>query len=176
MEWYKILLYILTIVILLILVYFAFAISAIVTFDRKLAKRTVAISVILSQKREFLQRIYAQFDDAKINMDSSLNKAAAQVRWLKLENLIGEDIEASSLTLKDFEKRLALLGQKYPTFQNDKDYKIFWEAVEDLNTNYRRNVANYNSEVVGYEYWRKVFLFRPFMYLFGFRKEKKRLS
>ncbi|MCQ2799838.1 MAG: hypothetical protein MJ228_03655 [Bacilli bacterium] len=176
MGWPRILLYILIIVILLILVYFSFVLYSILNFDKKLAKRTVAISVILSQKRELLQGIFTQFDEAKVNINSSLNKVAAQVRWLKLENLKGEDIEASAVTLKSFEKHLAILGQKYPIFDNDKDYKIYWETIDDLNSNYRRNVANYNSEVLGYEYWRKVLIFRPILHLMGFRKERKRLS
>ena len=175
MEWWQLLLYILSIIILIWLALLVIDITNVLSFKGKLEKRTVAFSVLFIEKKDILLTIYAMFDEKKAEFSSSLNKAAAQVRWMKLESMKGEDIENNVVLLNDFEKRLALLGHKYPLFEGDKDYEIYWTTLEDLNANYRRNVANYNSEVLGYEYWRKFIIFRPFTYLFGFR-EKKRLN
>ena len=175
MEWWQLLLYILAIIALIWLALLAIDISSILGFKSKLEKRTVAFSVLFMEKKDILLTIYAMFDEKKAEFSSSLNKAAAQVRWMKLEAMKGEEIENNVNLLNDFEKRLALLGHKYPFFENDEDYEIYWTTLQDLNANYRRNVANYNSEVLGYESWRKFIIFRPFTYLFGFR-EKKRLN
>ena len=175
MEWWQVLLYILAILALIWLGLLAFDISSLLSFRAKLEKRTVAFSVLFVEKKDILLTIYAMFDEKKAEFSSSLNKAAAQVRWMKLETLKGDEIENNVFLLNDFEKRLALLGHKYPLFEGDKDYEIYWATIQDLNANYRRNVANYNSEVLGYEYWRRFIVFRPLTYLFGFR-EKKRLN
>ena len=175
MEWWQLLLYILAIIALIWLGLLAVDISSLISFKAKLEKRTVAFSILFTEKKDIHLTIYAMFDEKKAEFASSLNKADAQVRWMKLESMKGEDIENNVVLLNDFEKRLALLGHKYPIFEGDKDYEIYWTTLEDLNANYRRNVANYNSEVLGYEYWRKFIIFRPFTYLFG-KKKKKRLN
>jgi hypothetical protein len=49
------------------------------------------------------------------------------------------------------------------------EFITFTDTLADLDANYRRTAAIFNSDVEGYEYWRKSPLFRFWFWIDGFR-------
>lgn len=170
MENLKYVIYIASIVLVILLGLFIYVVSMILSFKSKLEKREVAFSVLFSEKQEILLTIFGMFDAHKEDFKSSLVDLTTQVRWIKFDKLKNEDIDKIAFMLNDLEKALARMGHKYKEFDKNKDYTICWNTIADINSNYRRNVANYDSEIEGYEYWRRFLIFRPILAILPFKK------
>ncbi len=173
MEWWQILLYVLAVLILLYLVGFFFGLSSLLSFRKKLQKRLVALSVLFAEKKDILLSLYALFDEAHIRLDSAEKDGAAKVRWLKTQVLKEEDVAEVAETLNFLQKRLTLLAESESYIKAGDDYRFFSSILQDLDTNYRRIVAVYNTEVNGYEYWRRAPIYFPLFWLCGFRKRQR---
>ncbi len=175
MQWWQILLYVLAVIGLLYLISFFYCLSNILAFKEKLKKRLIALSVLFAEKKDILLSMYALFDKAAAHLDSAEKDSAAKVRWLKTQATKEKEVEEVSQTLNDLQKRLTLLAEAESYLKAGEDYLVFSSALKDLDANYRRIVAVYNSEVSGYEYWRKTPFFFVLFWLCGFRK-RNRLS
>ncbi len=113
------------------------------------------------------------FDAHKEDIKASLVDLTTQVRWIKFEKLNNSDIDKIAKMLDSLEKKYSRIGHLYPELEKSKDYTICWNMLKDLDSNYRRNVANYNSDIEGYEYWRRFLVFRPIFALLPFKKKNK---
>lgn len=172
MEWWQILLYVLLITLLFYMIGFFYALESIITFRGKIKKRTLAISVLLSEKKDVLLSMYKIVDDAGLLKDDSTKDFTSQVRWLQTAKMKNNEIESSINTLSSLQKRLFLFSET-DELKDDKDFASYLEIAKDLDANYRKSAAIFNSDVVGYEYWRKTPLFRAWFFLFKFREIKR---
>lgn len=172
MEWWQILLYVVSIALALYMIGFFYAFESLVTFKGKIKRRTMAISILLSEKRDVLLSMYKIADEKKMFDDDLTKDFTSQVRWLQTTKLKAGEIESSISTLSSLQKRLFLFSES-DELKNDKDFTAYLEIVQDLDANYRRSAAIFNSDVVGYEYWRKTPLFRLWFYIFNFRQIKR---
>lgn len=173
MEWWQILIWILALIGLMYGAGFFYCLSLLLAFRKKLSKRFVALSVLYSEKRDILLSLYAVCDAAGVKFESSLKESAAKVRWLKTNILKEEDAEMVALTLDALEKRLFILAQSEAGLRTNADYQNYTSTLRDIDANYRRIIAVYNSDVTGYEYWRKTPLFFIPFWFCGFRKKKR---
>jgi hypothetical protein len=139
-------------------------------FRKKLKKRIIALSVLFAEKKDLLLSMYALFDKAAAHLDSVEKDSAAKVRWLKTQVVKEAEIEEVDSILNDLQKRLTLLAEAESYLKAGEDYQVFSSALKDLDANYRRIVAVYNSEVSGYEYWRRSPFFFILFWVCGFRK------
>ncbi len=170
MEWWQILLYVISIILVIYLFGMFYALECIITFRSRLKKKTLAISLLLSEKRDVLLSMLSLLED-QIE-DESTKENAAQVRWLKMDNLQSKEIDNYLATMSSLQKRLVLFANS-TEFKNNDNYLTYFELLSDLDANYRKIAAIFNSDVVGYEYWRKTPLFRPLFFVFGFREIKR---
>ena len=175
MQWWQIVLYILAMAGLLYLIGFFFCLSGLLAFRKKLQKRIIALSVLFAEKKDILLSMYVLFDKAAAHLDSVEKDSAAKVRWLKTQVIKEAEVEEVSSILNDLQKRLTLLAEAESYLKAGEDFQVFSSALKDLDANYRRIVAVYNSEVSGYEYWRRSLLFFVLFWLCGFKK-RNRLS
>lgn len=168
MEWWQILLYVLSLLALVYIIAFFYSLESIITFRGKLKKRTIALSVLLSEKKDVLLSLHAMIENNGLNQDDAIRKSAAQVRWLKISKLKAKDIANVVFVLSDLQKRLVLFGNSHQLSDN-MEFITFTDTLADLDANYRRTAAIFNSDVEGYEYWRKSPLFRFWFWIDGFR-------
>lgn len=172
MELYQILLYAISILIAIYLIAFFYALESLITFRNKIKKRTLAISILLSEKKDVLLSMYALIDNASLLKDDATKDVTTQVRWLQTANLKIENIENSIATLSSLQKKLIMFSSS-EEMRGNKDFEAYREIINDLDANYRRTAAIFNSDTVGYEYWRKTPLFRLCFFVFGFKKIKR---
>ena len=172
MEWWQILLYVLCILTLIYLLGFFYALESIITFRGKIKKRTIAISLLLSEKKDVLLSMYSLIENANLLKDEATRDITTQVRWLQTANLKTNEIENTIATLSSLQKRLFLFSSE-KELQNNEDFLAYMDMAKDLDANYRKSAAIFNSDLLGYEYWRKTPLFRFWFFVFGFKKMKR---
>lgn len=173
MKDWQILYLVVAILVILYAVGFVLTLVFLLNFRAALKKNLVALSVLFAEKKEVLLSLYALFDKAAIPLDDPDKESAAKVRWLKTEVMRGSDVLLTNNALNDLERRLAMLSASEKYIQVSEDYIAYVNTLQDLDSNYRRVVAIFNTAVNGYEYWRKVLLYRPWFWLFGLRKRHR---
>jgi hypothetical protein len=169
--WY----WILAIVILIYLIGFVFAFVNLIHFNGVMRKNMIALSIIFAEKKDILLSLFALFDKASVPLDDPDKESAVKVRWLKTEVMKSNATELVSQSLGDLQRRLTLLAESESYIKAGEDFQAYMNTLQDLDSNYHRVAAVYNTALNGYEYWRKMLIYRPWFWLFGFRK-KKRLS
>ena len=160
---------------LLYLAFFVLIFCFLFHFRSELRKNLVALSVIFAEKKDVLLSLFALFDKASVPLDDADKESAAKVRWLKTNVVKDKEAESVAFSLNDLLRRLTLLAENESYIKVSEDFQAYRSTLEDLDKNYHRVVAVYNTALNGYDYWRKVFIYRLFFWLFGFRK-KSRLS
>lgn len=105
--------------------------------------------------------------------DESTKEEATQVRWLKVNKLQAKEIENCLNLLSSLQKRLVLFANNNEHGKSE-EFLEYFGILNDLDANYRKTATIYNSDLLGYEYWRKTPLFRFWFFVFRF-KEIKRL-
>jgi sulfur carrier protein ThiS len=175
MNWWLWLLWILGVVGLLYLAGFFICLGSLLNFRSRLRKRTRALSVLFAEKKDILLSMYALFVKANIPLQPADKDEATKVRWVLTDVKQSSDTLAVNATLSSFEKHLSYLAQGQEIIEKDAHYLDSFSALQDLDMNYRRIAAVYNSDLVGYDYWRKHPLYGFWFWVDGF-KEQKRLS
>jgi hypothetical protein len=163
------------IVVFLYVLFFILFLIFLLHFNRELKKNAVALTVIFAEKKDVLLSLYALYDKASVPLDDADKEATAKVRWLKTNVLKGSEIEAVAQDLSMLQRRLTLLAENETYIKRSEDFQAYKNTLGDLDVNYHRVVAVYNRALNGYEYWRKVLLYRLWFWLLGFRK-RARLS
>jgi hypothetical protein len=161
---------------LIALVYLFFAIYTIIVlfdFRSKLRKRLVALSVLFAEKKEMLLSLYDLYLKAKLPLSPEIKAAQKKVASLSTEPKTEEEVMAIVTTFADFQRRLALLAEEERYILHHQDYVSYTNSLKDLENNYQRIVAAYNTDLNGYEYWRKRIVYRWLTWIFGFRKRQR---
>jgi hypothetical protein len=146
---------------------------AILDFRGRLKKRIAALSVLFGEKKDVLMSLADYYRKADLDLTDEDNKALALVASTDCKNVKEKEAQEIHDMLSSFEKRLTYLGASNAWIRRGDEYQSLAAVLSDLDANYRRIVAIYNSDLVGYEYWRKTPLYRLWLYLLGFRKKKR---
>lgn len=173
MNGLSIFLYVLALLLVLYLGFFIYVLTSLLSFQGKLNKRLIAFSVLLKEKKDILSTLYNLFDEKGIAIDSLTKESCAKMCWLKIDTLKENEIRAVSTTISDLQKRLTLLVSQDASLSKDEEVIRLLSTLMDIDGNYRRITATYNSEIIGYEYWRKMWLYSWIFFLCGFRKRNR---
>ena len=158
------------------LVYVFFAIYTIIVlfdFRGKLRKRLVALSVLFTEKKEILLSLYDLYLKAKLPLTPDIKAMKKTTAALPTEPKNEEEALNIAATLSDFQRRLSLLAEEERYILLHQDYISYANSLKDLENNYHRIIAAYNTDLNGYEYWRKNILYRWLTWVFRFRKRRR---
>lgn len=172
MFW-KIIVLILIIAAILYLIGFFYCLATLMYFKRKIAKRVAALSIVYSEKREVLLALDEYFRTANMELDENDIGCVEAVRALKGGRLKEKDIMFQQETLSALEKRLRFKAGLNSWVKAGSDYETMISFLGDLNRSYRKIVAVYNSDLLGYEYWRKQPVYKYLFFIFGFRQKER---
>ncbi len=142
-------------------------------FKRKLAKRIAALSIVFSEKREVLLALDTYYREAKMECSEADLECVRKVAAMQEKRIKDTDVPFYYETLSSLEKRLRYLADSNSWIKAGDDFETMLSLLSDLNGNYRRIAAVYNSDLLGYEYWRKQIFYRLWFFLFGFRKKER---
>ena len=144
---------------------FLFRLVRVLIVRGKMRKKAIAIAVLFSNKKELLlalSDIYRQEGIPFSFQDRISHVAVEQTHLGKMRN---RDILDANAELSDLERRLGLLAGANHLPKDDPKTRDYWNSLADLNRNYRRIAASYNSLLTAYEYWRNSYLYRWLFHL-----------
>lgn len=150
-----------------------FTLSFLLSFKERLKRKTTAFLVLLSEKKEVLLALTSLYQELGVHYEEADLEWIRKVTLIDKKRIKGDDIVPLSETLANLEKRLRYIANSNKAIRENENFVSLISLLDDLNSNYRRMVATYNSDLVGYEYWRKQPLYRAWFFLFGFRKKER---
>jgi uncharacterized protein YeeX (DUF496 family) len=165
--------WILAIVGLLYLIGFFYCLSAVIDFSSRLKKRINALTILFSEEKDVLLSLDSYFRKAKLPYNDSDRECLSLVACIPNKNLKDYEIMDIHQTLTSLEKRFSYLCNSNAWIKQSDDYETMVSLLNDLASNYRRIVAIYNSDLTGYEYWRKQPLYRLWFFLLGFKTRRR---
>ena len=167
-------------IILLILVFVAFAYLAIVVyvlgqmreFKSKIKKRLKALNILLVDRADILNDMQALFDKSGVEFTESEESACHKL--LANEFLTTEEsVRSSILIVKEATTVLRFIAQsgRYKGLEKER-LKADLNLVEDLERNFRTACLLLNGDVAAYNYWIAIPTVGWVGWLFGHRKKE----
>lgn len=169
MEWYEILILIASILLVIYLSGFVYVLHQLRLFSRKLKRETMTANAVLSEKRDVLLSMWKICDGKKLIVETSKNSLATQTHWVKFEKLDAKALGEANARLDETKRFLFVIGERTPKELLGEEYFSLKELLDDLDRSYRHLISVYATDMTGYEYWRKLLVYRPVMFILGFR-------
>ena len=167
-------------IILLILVFVAFAYLAIIVyvlgqmreFKNKIKKRLKALNILLVDRADTLGDMQALFEKGGVAFTES--EASACHHLLATEFLTTEEsVRASILAVKDANTSLRFIAQsgRYQGLEKER-LKSDLDLLDDLERNFRTACLLFNADVSAYNYWITIPTIAWIGWLLGHRKKE----
>lgn len=172
MDW-NVFYWVLAVLALIYVLLFIFTLSFLLSFKGRLKRKTTAFLVLLSEKKEVLLSLVSLYQELGAHYEEADLEWIRKVSSIEKKKIKGDDIVPLNATLSNLEKRLRYIASSNKALKENENFVSLISLLDDLNSNYRRMVATYNSDLVGYEYWRKQALYRGWFFLLGFRKKER---
>ena len=169
----RILALIITVILVIYIIGFFYCFALLHSFKKKINKRIVAISIVFNEKKEVLLALDSYYRDAKMEYDEEDLQCVRDVAALSNGRIKEADVVCYRDSLQKLEKRLRFKADSNNWIKAGSDYETMTSFLADLNRNYRRIVAIYNSDLLGYEYWRRRALYHYIFVIFGYRKKER---
>ncbi len=158
-DYTAILIAIIVLVVLCLLVYVMVVVLSFTfmhVFKRKLKKGKQSINLILYQKNDCLLKLSALYRD-KLANDTPIVRYLNNEEYKKFTELKVEEFEDFYNFL---EKMLSYVQKAYVTYAiEDKESFVrdLFLTISELNNKYLQAIQLYNTNVIGYNYWRNLF-------------------
>lgn len=146
------------------LVFFIFRLIHVLHFRKSIYRRLGALTVIIEEEKDMLTPIYV-----RLRKEGEINEEEPFFVELDQHSLIGSHNESR---IKKMQEEGHLLASKLKKHATSDENTVFY-FLEDLEKNYQRIAAQYNRDLIGYEYWRKHPLYRFLFVFFGFRQRQR---
>lgn len=140
-------------------------------FSSILKKHTKGMTVVVNAKYENIKKIYSLFEKYGVSVEERILDALKNIdveALSKHDTLEGENVRNVLSYLKDEANFIANKNKEVlekPDFQAAKQY------INELDVQYRSNIAMYNADVLGYNYW---ISFLPCRFIYKIFKVKKK--
>lgn len=171
MEWWQIILIVLGSLSFLYIVIgitvFCFAIA----FKFKVDKRAISISLLIAQKYDMVTGMINEYKIHNISVPKSVYQNIEGNREVDIAKLDKKTIEKILDTFTQTSYQLKLIADNTDILVKSNKYKELSDSLDQINEIYRLNIAIYNSDVTGYNYWVS---FKGYRYLLKFFKLTKK--
>ncbi len=171
-KWIWLLIFIVGALITLYILLFVVVISFSLLFKRKIAKRVVAINLLLTQRHDVLLLIDKLFLSNGVPVQSyvtgyirdSINYSTKELSKDERDNLINNLNKATQAFM--------YLADQHEEIKNNVEFAEYCKTINELDTNYRQNIAIYNSDITGYNYWVCFVGYKWLLKMFGLKKKE----
>lgn len=171
--WLRITIWVLAVIVLVYLLWFLYGLVSIRNFSRLMKRRLKGAAVLFASKRDLLLSLFAIYKKEGVEMPDKETDQATRARWNTFAIKTSADAEAYALELSAYEKRLSLFPGVSEKITSSAEFKRLKESLADVDSNYRKIVATFDSDLVGYDYWRKHKLFGWLFFVFGYREQTR---
>ena len=140
-------------------------------FSTILKKHSKAMVVILNSKYENTKKIYEIIQSYQVRIDDKVLQELNNIdisAFSKPDSEEGEKVRNILSYLKD---EAMFVANRNKDLLNKPDFQIAKNNVLELDSQYRTDIAMYNADVLGYNYW---ISFLPCRFVFKLFKVKKK--
>ncbi|MCR5505583.1 MAG: hypothetical protein K6F07_01140 [Bacilli bacterium] len=140
-------------------------------FHHILKKHTKGMTVVVNAKYENIKKIYALFTKYDVPVDGKILQTINTIDTSALskhDSKEGEDVRNILSYLKD---EANFIANRNKEVLDKPDFQMMRTYVNELDVQYRSNIAMYNADVLGYNYW---ISFLPCRFVFKIFKVKKK--
>lgn len=156
-NWYLVLIGVLGGLLFLWILAFVVAISFTTMFKRNIDKTSVALNLLLTQRRDAMLDLIKIIESHDVNVSlEDINLINRLERVENFQALSKDERDDRVLTFVHGSHNLINLAQRHEEIYNDDDYKTLIAIFDDIEESYRRKVGAYNYHVTGYNYWIKI--------------------
>lgn len=140
-------------------------------FKTILNKHAKAMTVILNAKYENTKKLYAIFQSYNIQLEQNVIDILNKINpddFNRQDTKEGTEARTMLSYLRD---EATFISNKHKELLEKPDFAIAKSNVLELDVQYRSNIAMYNADVLGYNYWIR---FLPCRFIFLMFKVKKK--
>ncbi len=160
MQPWQIFLLVLGIVVLLYLFSIVIYWRVMKNFIHRITRRLDAIDVLLAQKYEVLRLVGKLFKKYKVVLPSEFEEDLAPHFDERLKEVTGTERTTIRSYLLKATQAVLFYGEQSKKLSVDPEFIGLKKPLVEVDDDYRKAVANYNADVLGYNYWIHVFLWR----------------
>ena len=164
----------LTVIIAIIALWFLFLIVDllfVLFFSTVLKKHAKAMTVILNAKFENTKKLYDLFITYNIPVEAKLLETLNSINPADFNRQDTKEGTEARTMLSYLRDEANFISNKNKILLEKADFVIAKNNVLELDTQYRSNIAMYNADVLGYNYW---ITFLPCRFVFKIFKVKKK--
>ncbi len=129
-------------------------------FIRRINRRLDAIDVLLAQKYEVLRLVGKLFKKYKVSLPSEFEDDLAPHFDERLKEVTGTERTTIRSYLLKATQAVLFYGEQSKKLAADTEFIGLKKPLVEVDDDYRKAVANYNADVLGYNYWISVILWR----------------
>ena len=143
------------------------------TFNGYYKKHKKGLEVVLNMKLENLKRIVDIFKTNKIAISNDLKQKLDSIDKNVFEDLESDECKKARDDLSFIRDELFFTASKNEHIQVNEEYLLAKENILEQDVVFRKYLAMYNADVLGYNYWQH---FTPTRYIFLiFRVKEKEI-
>ena len=143
------------------------------TFNGYYKKHKKGLEVVLNMKLENLKRIVDIFKTNKIAIPNDLKQRLDSIDKNVFEDLESDECKKARDDLSFIRDELFFTASKNEHIQVNEEYLLAKENILEQDVVFRKYLAMYNADVLGYNYWQH---FTPTRYIFLiFRVKEKEI-
>ncbi len=167
-KWANILIYIGFGLIGLFIVAFITTIFFVAIFTRKIKNNSTTINLLLAQRYEVMMSFIKLAEKKKVKIPAEEKVAISYLeRVADFQTLSKPDRDQRVLSFVHSSHNIISLCEHSPKLVNDERYSDILVEFNDIEETYRQKSAQYNADIIGYNYWVNVPIIKVFLRLFG---------
>lgn len=141
-------------------------------FKYKVEKRQDSISLLVSQKYDMLMGIVEELENLKVIVPESILhniKGKRDIDFLAYSKIDRDHLLAS---YHQANYQIKLIAEQNNVATKSEKYRLLSASFDEIDELYRSNIAIYNSDVTGYNYWVSFKGYRHLLRLFNLNKKE----
>lgn len=167
-QWANILIYIGFGLLALYIVSFIITLFFVAIFSRKIKNNSTTINLLLAQRYEVMMDFIKLAEKKKVKIPAEEKVAISYLeRVTDFQTLSKEDRDQRVLSFVHSSHNIISLCEHSPKLLKDERYSDKLVEFNDIEETYRQKSAQYNADVIGYNYWVNVPFIRVIFRLFG---------
>lgn len=125
--------------------------------------------IFLNMKYDNIKKLIELMTSYGAELDNKVITAVANIRREDFDNVDSEECKKAQENLTYIKDELLYFSRGAKDLQKHEEFKVAKENVTQLETQYRNTIAQYNADVLGYNYWINFWLTKWIWKLFKFK-------
>ena len=171
LEVWQIILIVLGVLLAIYLIIVLTDLMFVLSFHSLLRKHRVALNVLLQTKYDNIKVLSDLLKKYDSNYDPKYQEILDSIDIKHLSDLHTKESAKVRLQLVYLRDELMYIADKDENFGKNEEFKRAKQHIADLDQIYYAQVATYNADIIGYNYWIR---FIPTRYIFNILKIKKK--